>query len=114
MLNRLPRQSPVRVPNSGTTRLIFWHGENDFRSLSTHLRYQFEGNEVRSPPTHATEWQTGIRVEMVQPGCFAWVLVAPDGEGVVDLAESAEMYESATAALAAAESVLKLPGLPQS
>jgi len=51
---------------------------------------------------------------MVQPGCFAWVLVAPDGEGVVDLAESAEMYESATAALAAAESVLKLPGLPQS
>ena len=64
---------------------------------------------MRSAISHATEWQTGIRVEMVQPGRFIWVLIAPDAEGVVDLAESSGTYESATAALTAAEALLEFP-----
>ena len=61
---------------------------------------------MQSKPLQVTERQTGIRVDMVEPGSFIWVLVAPDGDEVVELVESSETY-GAWPRLAAAESVLK-------
>ena len=40
---------------------------------------------MQSKPLQVTERQTGIRVDMVEPGSFIWVRVAPDGDEVVEL-----------------------------
>ena len=62
------------------------------------------------------EWvgQSPCRVSFFSTQCLIFLLrlsclrsLAPDGEGVVELAESAQTYESVTAALVAAESLLK-------
>lgn len=52
-------------------------------------------------------WKYGVRVEMLRPGRFVWVLTSMIEKVVSDIAESAVTYSDSDAAAGAGNAALK-------